>query len=369
MQKTDIVSVVRCKSYESNRVYSTIKKSLEFINFDFSKIKSALIKPNILMPASPEKCITTHPIVIDAICRILKENNIQILIGESGMYGTKTGLKKSGIQKIAEKYNAECFSFSSRKIIQIEGIEYPESIRKVDLIINVPKLKTHALTLYTGAVKNAFGFIPGGIKLQFHKKYQSIRDFSAFLVRNYLRVNPQLNIMDGILGMEGMGPSAGKPKRCGIVLSSRSGFALDLVACKIIGFKNVWTNKIAKKRKLVENIEIRGEKNIRVPFQKPSTFIDNFFQIFSRFSGIDMSKTTIYFDRRRCKECGLCKQKCPTGAITDDFNIINEKCIRCYCCLETCPNKAIRVKLNPLIVLNRKFKKLTQKMRNLFNVF
>ncbi len=222
MQK---VSVLKCNEYNVEKIYKVIKESLKNINFEIPKNKKILLKPNVLSQKKPETAIDTHPAVIDALCRLLKENNNEIWIGDSGGIsaygGTKKAFEISGIEEVARKHNVRLISFEASQIKEI--IDNNAKILKkfilakepfmVDIIINVPKLKTHTLMKFTGAVKNMFGCVPGGGKSKKHAMAPSEDMFGHLLLDIYKNVKPHLNVMDAIIGLEGKGPgSAGKPK-------------------------------------------------------------------------------------------------------------------------------------------------------------
>jgi len=233
------VSVVKCDSYDEKLVLEKVKEALDLIGFEIKEGSKVLLKPNVLSAKRPDEAVTTHPSVINAVCKILKEKKCKILIGDSsgmGVGGTREAFKKTGIEEISKKYNAELIPFEESKIVYtkingkiLKGIHVSKSILDVDFIINMPKLKTHALVGYTGAVKNMFGIIPGGKKSYYHKICGNQITFADLLIDIYNCRIPDLNIMDGIMGMEGNGPAAGKIKKTGIIIASKSGVALDFI--------------------------------------------------------------------------------------------------------------------------------------------
>jgi len=220
------VSVLRCNDYNPDLIYNVIKESLKNINFEIPTNKKILLKPNVLGQRKPETAVDTHPAVLDALCRLLKEHNNEIWIGDSGGIsaygGTKRAFEISGIGAVAKKHNAKLISFEGskrKKIIDnnakiLKEFILAEEPFEADLIINVPKLKTHVLMRYTGAVKNMFGCVPGGGKSEKHALAPNEDLFSNLLLDIYQNVTPHLNIMDAIIGLEGDGPgSAGTPKK------------------------------------------------------------------------------------------------------------------------------------------------------------
>ncbi|MDD5086589.1 MAG: DUF362 domain-containing protein [Candidatus Nanoarchaeia archaeon] len=354
----EIVSVVKCDSYDEKIVLEKVREALKLIDFKIEKHTNVLIKPNALMGKHPDEAVTTHPSIINAVCEILKKNECNISIGESAGFmaigGTDYALEKSGIKKVAEKFNAKIINFDTSEIVakKIDGkvlskINIAKPILDADFIINIPKLKTHSLVGYTGAVKNMFGIIPGGKKGDYHKTCGNQRNFSELLVDIYLARKPNLNIMDGIVGMEGNGPSAGKIKKTGIVIASKSGIALDFVAEKIIGFSgdDIQTNTALIKRNLRPEIEVKGEKNIKIRYEKPIKTFRGRLEFLMKIYYV-LVNPKIKVNHKKCRKCLACMKSCPAKAITfvnGKIEINKNKCIMCYCCHEMCPEGAIDI--------------------------
>jgi ferredoxin len=221
-------------------------------------------------------------------------------------------------------------------------------------VIDVCKLKTHLLTGYTGAVKNMFGILPGRAKNNAHHRGNSTAKFCNVLLDVYSAKMPKLCLMDGIIGMEGNGPAHGKAKKTGLIIASRDGVALDMVASRIIGyrFKDLDFLKIARERDMVpERIRVQGVRDIKVPYKKPLSYQLNISQPVQ-----NMLYRTIktYFNVQRpiCRRCKRCMQLCPQKAIgmRKGFPVFDKnRCIMCYCCHELCPHGAIVLK-KPLVL-------------------
>ncbi len=354
MKKIEKVSVVRCIDYNQKNVDKAVEKALNLIDFKFKKNLKVLIKPNIV-GAFPKKQIacTTNPAVIEAVCGILKKNNCKIIIGDSPFTNPENSFKASGIDKIAKKYG-KMLIFEQDKIINIRNkkakvlkkFQIAKTVKDVDLIVNMPKLKTHSLTLYTGAIKNLYGLILGGMKRKIHLKVQGDKKFSKVLVDIYQNIKPHLAIMDGVIGMEGEGPTSGDLVKTKTILASKNGIALDIIACKMIGLKpkRVYAIKEALKRRIHDKfkIEVIGELP-RFKFKIPSSH--------------DKSKTKkmlrkifkekpIICDTKLCVKCGMCARHCPAKAIKlCPYPIVDaKKCIRCFCCIEICAQDAMGIK-------------------------
>jgi uncharacterized protein (DUF362 family)/NAD-dependent dihydropyrimidine dehydrogenase PreA subunit len=370
------VSIVECNSYDESQVRGAIEKSLENINFEIKDNQKVMIKPNVLGQHKPEDHVTTHPAIVDAVVKIFKKKNCKVIIGESsGFYkegGTKKALEMSGMKKVAEDNDIELVNLETKPILKIEdkdAIVYKNPhitslIKEVDLIVNLPKLKTHTLMKYTGAVKNLFGCIPGGKKQQLHAFAQRPDKFGQLLVDIYQNIKPELNIMDAVIGLEGNGPgSAGLPKKTGLIISSKNAPALDIVASDIIGYNpmDIYTNMYCTKRKLVnkEEIEIIGKKPT-INYKKPI----NVSNVPSWLTNWFMSQAVMnpYAIKKKCIKCGICKGICPVDAIKMDPypKIDKNKCIHCYCCHETCPKAAMDLKGSGLFAAVKKIKNIIE---------
>ena len=378
------VALIKCDNYELNEVKLAINRGIDLLGGIDLFIKEGdkiLLKPNLLASESAEKSVTTHPVVFEAIISILQEikenkNIKKISYGDSPGIGKGISVaQKSGINEVAEKLNIEYADFdepvgvSFNEGIKEKSFTIAKPILEADTIISLPKLKSHALTIMTGAVKNQFGCIPGFRKAEYHLKLPDFDDFSTMLLDLNKLINPKLYIMDGIMAMEGNGPRSGNPKKLNVLLLSSDAIALDYVASQIIsfdynliptikmGFKLGFSNK--------ENIEIVGDniESVKVnDFKKPHKRIGigrslmklSAFPIIKRLFAIMIPKPVIEYSK--CVKCGVCVKVCPVTPLALNFNkkgknyppeYYYDKCITCYCCQELCPHKAI--------ILKRKF--------------
>lgn len=356
-QGSEKVSVVKCSSYNQKKVDKAISKSLKLIGFDFSqyKGKKVLIKPNVLgsYTKKRQKAITTNPSLVNAVCKILKKVGVKkIYIGDSSFMGTPTAFKKSGLEKVAKKYSVdkEPLIFEQDDLVKVKDSkakilkDFPISKKasKADLIINMPKMKTHSLAQVTLGIKNLYGLIPGGLKQRLHTKARG-RRFSEILVDIYQNVIPQLNILDGIIGMEGEGPSSGTSKKAGLILASKNTVALDIAASEIMGFKpkKIPAIRYAIKRKLYFDykFDLVGMKKLpKIYFKKSAKA-----KTVSGARALFRREKPIVCDVQKCIKCGTCAKHCPVDAITlKPYPVIDKKkCIRCFCCMEVCPVHAL----------------------------
>lgn len=354
-EQIEKVAVVKCSSYEQAKVDKAVRKALKLIGFDPLNRTKVLIKPNIVMLGKDKKknlATITHPAVIESVCKFLKENECTIYIGESSFMSTDCFMKQAGIWKIAKKYvkRGKPTIFEQEKLIKIHDkhakilkrFKIAKILKEVDYIINMPKMKTHVLTEYTGGIKNLYGVIPGGLKQKLHNKAHGEKNFSNLLVDIYQNIKPQLTIMDGVIGMEGHGPTSGHPKKTGLILASKNTIALDICACKImvINPKKVYHINYAVKRGLYPefNFQLVGVKKLPIMHFRKARI-----EARKEISRRVFEEKPIVCDYEKCIKCGLCSQKCPAHAIRlAPFPIINrKKCIRCFCCMEICPQHAL----------------------------
>lgn len=365
-----IVSIRECDNY----IYEQVKESFNILIKDIGGLENhikknskVLIKANLLMKKSPEEAATTHPMVVKVVAEELLKLGCDVTIGDSpgGPYNErslKSVYKACGMEAVANELKIKLnYDTSEIKVENPNGkmLKYLSVIKPIvdsDYVINVCKLKTHVLATYTGGVKNLFGVIAGTSKAEYHMRMPKIEDFSEALVDICEYVKPTLTIIDGIIGMEGEGPSGGDPRKIGVLMASNNPYALDVVACKVINLdpKKVPTIERAMERGLLRNnlsdVKIMGssiERNIikdfKIPDAKHRSFGDKTIPKF-----VTKSITPKPVVRKKdCVGCAQCEIVCPAKAIT----MINKKpqinldiCIRCYCCHELCPKKAIDVK-------------------------
>jgi uncharacterized protein (DUF362 family)/Pyruvate/2-oxoacid:ferredoxin oxidoreductase delta subunit len=332
-----------------------------------------LIKLNLLSARTPEQAVTTHPALAKAVVKMVQElGGIPVLGDSPGGSNTgnsyKTLLKNTGMQAVADDTGCEIVSFeesvnvSPEKARTFKKLKIAKAVLDADVVIGLPKLKTHTLTYYTGAVKLLYGYVPGVTKTEYH--LHTGRDVSLFaemLLDIYEARPPNLYIMDAVVGMEGRGPSGGSPRQIGLVMASKSATAMDFIATSVIGFDpiSVPTVKLAAGRgtgpQKPEEITVFGESVASVAikdFKKADTMDMSrmppaVMGLISRIGG-----TRPQIDRKLCKKCGVCVQDCPPKAMTfvrgSPPKIDYNKCIRCYCCQELCPQNAVSVR-TPLL--------------------
>lgn len=363
------VSIVRCPDYSN--VKSAIKEALALIGGLESIVtpgKRVLLKPNVLAIRAPEDAVTTHPAVVSAMCELVKEAGGIPVIGDgSGVVklgATSEAFRVSGIEAVASACGVELINFETSGYTevsvpaarQIPRLYIAKAVLEADVVISLPKLKTHELTLYTGAVKNFFGAVPQKIRKQAHALEDRDR-FGEAVVDIYSIVKPHLAVMDGVVGMEGNGPANGTPIPSGVVMASYDCVALDMVASEMMGIDplKVPTNKAALSRGLgLQHPEVAG-----VPLQEVSlsfkmaeggvtTKVPPFLmRILRKYLTVKP-----FINTSNCALCKACVMNCSAHAIEEMGKILKinqEKCIQCYCCRELCPNDAVELKKSLLM--------------------
>ena len=321
-----------------------------------------LIKPNFLGPAPPSRAMTTHPLVIRGVVEYVLEQGGRVQISDSPAMGTlEKVLKEGGYLEALEGLEIVYKEF--RESVELDvgepfrRVEIARDALEADLVINLPKLKTHTQMLLTLGVKNLFGCIVGLRKPQWHLRAGVDRElFAALLVRIYQAVKPRYTILDGILAMEGEGPGrSGRPKELGILLGSADAVALDAVVCRLLGLHEeaLPTNRVARRWGLLnEPATVVGEPAAITAFQLPAAtplvFGPPFLHPFMRKHLIQRPEV----EATLCRTCGDCARYCPARAISSrpkqQLEFDYDKCIRCYCCLEVCPHGALKAR-QPLL--------------------
>jgi len=358
----NIVAKVKCSSYDLHKVEDSIKSALKQIgNVDkvLKKGKKILLKPNLVSPLTPEKAATTHPIVIEAVIRILKEMEIEdIWIGDSGVHGTPKIFSVCGINDLADKYGCKVCDFDNYLTNEVfeESNKYMKRlplskyITEADVIINIPKLKIHHAEVYTGAIKNMYGSVVGKNKMQIHARTQTKDNFQHVLVDVLNATKPDICIMDGIVGMEGNGPANGKPVETNIILASYNAVAMDIVAAKQIGIdvKEVGYILKAIKRGLgpkVQDVNEIGDDIPVVIYDRPTVALKVLGRVAQKLMPVFyyLFKPVPKFSEINCTRCEICKEICPVKAIDmKTLPVVDKKlCISCFCCQEACFSDAI----------------------------
>lgn len=398
MEKISKVAVIPCPSYDQTLVEQAVRDGLRCLGGltgIVGREEKVLLKPNLLKKADPDQVITTHPSVFAAVGRCLKEYGCEeIRYGDSpAMQSFQDAARVSKIEQAAKELGIVPGNFMEHTVLKYpqgktaKEFTVSKAITEADGIINICKMKTHALERITGAVKNMYGCIYGTHKAAGHAVYPSARHFASMLCDLHGAVKPRLHIMDGIVAMEGNGPSSGTPVSMGVLLFSEDPVALDTVFCRLIHLEPslVPTNFCGQQYGIgtMEEEKIRlltvdrdggnaaAEERSAAEFPVRELTME---ELVSRWGRPDfkvdrnpaseredwklLRRVMKPFQQRpqihpeRCVRCGICVESCPVEGKAVSFKNGRDKppvydyvkCIRCYCCQEMCPKKAIDVK-------------------------
>jgi uncharacterized protein (DUF362 family)/NAD-dependent dihydropyrimidine dehydrogenase PreA subunit len=375
------VSVVMCEDYERTRVERSVRRAIDLlggIGAFVSPGQKVLVKFNLLQGAAPEKCVTTHPEVVYAVAKVLKEHGCDVLLGDSpgsGIPYTEANLRKayaaSGFDRVARElgvrlnYDVGYHDVPAPDSKTMKQFPIINPVLDCDTVVVVSKVKTHASLFISAATKNIFGVIPGLEKPSYHVRLQDPYSFAQMLLDLNDVVKPRLQIVDAVFGMEGDGPFAGDPRKIGAILASGDHNAIDVVVCRLIAVEPVQSPIIAAAiergylQEDLSDVSVIGDNLDRLivrDFKRPATYKTSqdirrdpsnpFAKIFALASEYVL-RPVIHEDL--CVTCLKCVQSCPvkTISVVDNKPVIDyTKCIRCYCCHEMCDSKAISLEHN-----------------------
>jgi len=367
MKTQTTIGITRCQDYVWPEVKEEVERTVDALGgfgAFIPKGAEVLLKANLLSAREVDHAVTTHPLIVRAVAELVMEAGGKPFIADSPSLSTARRVSaKCGIGAVADELGIAVREFSrgSRVIAEqhspfSEYLIAPEAL-KADVVINLPKIKTHTQMLLTLCVKNMFGCVPGKLKAQWHLRAGSDRDtFAAMLLDIYRFVNPALTIVDGVVGMEGDGPNAGTPRKLGWLMAGTDCVALDVLISAMLGLKeDLSTTRVARKHGIgiftLEDIDVIGcdwNSLILSDFHFPSLSDVDFPMppFLKRFLKRGMT-TYPRVDSAGCELCMACVEICPVHAATmenEKISIDLDRCIRCYCCQETCPAGAIYLK-------------------------
>ncbi|HPO14680.1 MAG TPA: DUF362 domain-containing protein [Candidatus Hydrogenedentes bacterium] len=370
------VAVVKCSEYEEGQVVEAVGRGLSLIGGIEQFVKKderILLKPNMLVGTVPEKAVTTHPAVFKAVARHLLGQGAQLTYGDSPGFGRPDSVaRKAGLSAAADELGIPLADFSTGSTVSfpeghlIKQFTLAKGVLDCDGIVSLPKMKTHALTRLTGAVKIHFGCIPGLLKGEFHARMSDMERFSKMLVDLTRYLRPRLYVMDAVVAMEGNGPRSGTPRPMHAILVSTDPVAMDAVACRMMALDptlvptNVWG----------EELGLGSYTNIETVGDSVASFVVKDFKV-NRTTGSTTGSMNSRLARilrnrvvprpainaARCTRCGTCVKVCPVTPKAVDFQNREaggppvhtySRCIRCYCCQEMCPENAITVITPPI---------------------
>ena len=243
MNPNPIVSLIRADSYELESLQNNIAKLLAPLGGMAAIVKMGdrvLLKPNLLTGARPGKECTTRPELVYVVAQMVMDAGGKPFLGDSPAFGTAKGVAlANGYLPWIEKLNLPIIDFHGQRY-QTLGEEFNHLLlsteaMEADVVINLPKIKSHMQLTLTMGVKNLFGCVPGKMKAWWHMEAgKDSARFGQMLVETARAINPALTIVDGIIAHEGNGPSGGEPRQLGVLGAASNVFALDLAIAHLL---------------------------------------------------------------------------------------------------------------------------------------
>ncbi len=366
------VSIKSVPDYAPDRIIEAMRACLEPLGgmrAFVSPGQRVLLKPNIISALGVDRAATTHPSVVRAAILLAQEAGGRVLVGDSPGMGTLArAAQVCGISAVITETGATLVDFSEPHEFEQQAntvakkLILTKALMDADVVISLPKLKTHSQMTITGALKNQYGLIPGALKGQWHFRLQKQEWLAALILDVNRTVHPVLAIMDAVIAMEGPGPVSGTPRFVGALLAGRDLASVDTIACQIIGLQPSRVPMLAAARKYsfgetdLASIPTVGDdwRPLKVPDFK------NVEQTVDLLRLIPLPQTMLHWIRRqwmarpriladRCIRCGICAKGCPVSppaiqpSLAPARQVDDDRCIGCYCCHEFCPHKAIEL--------------------------
>jgi uncharacterized protein (DUF362 family)/ferredoxin len=375
------VALLKCMDYEVDLIEKKLREGFELLGGDdflkklIPKGSKVLLKPNMLSIEGKGSPVVTHYAVFEAVIRIVMEYSSNISFGDSPGFGdSRKAAEKSGLMEVADKYGVKFEDFKESVHVKLDNSilckswDIAKAAYEADVIISLPKLKTHAMAYYTGAVKNQFGCIPGTQKATWHTRMPDANNFCKMLLDLNTAVGTSFAILDGIIAMEGNGPRSGNPHKMDTIIMGRSLTAVDSTAVRLIGYDDPLDTPVLKEAYdskwgavLPRDINILGED---LKSMKAKDFVlcrkgGNFYFVNPKVTNFlrGMIAPNPSLIKEKCIGCGRCAEVCPEKPaairMVKQGDILNPKwnmhdCIRCFCCQELCPVGAIETKYSNL---------------------
>lgn len=339
--------------------------------------RHVVLKPNLLAKRPPEAAVTTHPAVVRGVIRACKARGVpaeQITIADSpgGLYHPRQMsalYQVCGLSQVAQEEGVHLYTQCQSQQVPCQGqvtssFQLVPPIYQADVLINLPKFKSHMMTGMTAGCKNMFGAVPGLEKSQWHTRFPKRQDFGHMLVDLLCLLPPSFTLLDGILAMEGEGPGGGDPRELGLLLASENTWNLDLAVAHLMGLDPLVVPYLqaAHQRGLCPDHFPLAQDPLWAPIPQwklPSTYENNqvgqvqfsqFLPSLLRPVGEKLEESLAprpVITSDLCIGCGKCLEICDKKAISlanHKATIRAKDCIRCFCCHEVCPVKAIQVK-------------------------
>jgi uncharacterized protein (DUF362 family)/NAD-dependent dihydropyrimidine dehydrogenase PreA subunit len=342
--------------------YETVRQAVDWAFGLFPlqvKGKSVLIKPNVLRASTPEEGITTHPALVRAVVeKIESMSPASIVVGDNpGLYSygaDEESFRRSGLMEAAKGHYRNIGNDAQKVDFNREfmpSVSLSRIVLDADIVISLPKFKTHGLSVVTGAIKNSYGFLPGAQKARLHRAAGCAERFHEMLVDVFQLRVPDLFIVDAVVGMDGNGPAGPDLRDIGLILASDNGVALDAVIAVMMGLEPGRLRFLQKAKEAglgdydLDTIEVIGELRRLPDFKLPLLGGEAVLQ--NPDTQAIIHNRTLMRPRTNpelCTGCGTCVDQCPVSALSMGDHVPEvdaDTCITCFCCQEVCPEKAI----------------------------
>ncbi len=253
------VSLLRAQSYDHTQLRQALETLLEPLGGMTAFVKPGdrvLLKPNLLTGGRPGKECVTRPEIVYCVAQMVQEAGGKPFLGDGPAFGSAKGVAKAnGYLPMTEALNLPIVEFHGKRYETVSTAFNHLLLSKeaidADVVINLPKVKSHMQLTLTMGVKNLFGCVPGKMKAWWHMEAGKDRDrFGEMLVETARAINPDLTILDGIIGHEGNGPSGGEPRRLNLLAASSDVFALDRALVSILNVDPASVPTVAASQRL-----------------------------------------------------------------------------------------------------------------------
>lgn len=372
------VSLLETPGYDAGLLRDVVEKHFRLLGVTIPAEAHVVVKPNLIMRCGPERAATVHPMVLEAVLAKLRDMGVRdVCVAESPGGPFTPGIlkalfEKTGTAAAAAKYGVPCVLTTGSRVLRraenrlCREFDILDAITEGTFLISLCKVKTHGMMTFSGGVKNLFGCVPGLLKPQLHYRFPEEERFAAMLVDLSLTLRPALTIADGVIGMEGDGPTAGSPKALGVTAAAGFGglYALDELLTRMIGLDPARVPTVAESRKrgLCGTPVILGDQALAervTPFCPPKGRTLDFAANAGILGPVVRRLKPFLAPRpvvrvRDCVGCGKCAQTCPAHVIAIQkrkAKISPQGCIRCFCCHEMCPERAIDIHETPFFRL------------------
>jgi len=360
------VHIVRCADYADALAPAFARLLAESALLEPSAVagRRVLVKPNLLTDRTPDEAVTTHPAFLRLVIRHLKAAGAHVTVGDSPACAAniRAVLERTGVGAVCAEEGVPFVSFEQEGVraCAVDGFEFTLAgpVADAELIVSLPKVKSHSLTKLTAAVKNLYGAVPGYDKTTLHRRHPKPDDFGRLIQALWRVLPPTVSLVDGVIGMEGQGPANGRPVALGFLAASADPFALDIALCGILHLK---PSSIPYLKGLVDlhAPELMGDTVEVASFEVPvgsyllSLVPSGLMRVAARVLWVRPQ-----IDAARCVSCGRCLKACPVNALVwpaaqgRGLPVLRRRaCVGCACCHEVCPKGAIRMAQSPMLRL------------------